>query len=295
MKILYTPNERFVNLSDYPFSPNYIEIENDLKMHYVDEGPRDGVVVLLLHGQPSWSYLYRKMIPVFVGAGYRAIAPDLIGFGKSGKPTEQSDYSYARHIDWLKTFLQKLDLQNINLFVQDWGGLIGLRNVVNDPDRFKTITAANTTLPTGDQQMPEAFAQWVAFVKSVSYLPCGKIVQAATVSELSPEVMAAYDAPFPDTSYQAGAKMFPSIVPASPNDPESANNRQAWQQLMKWDKPFLTLFSDSDPIMNGLERVFQKIIPGAKHDKHSIIKAGGHFLQEDKGEEIARLMIDYIK
>ncbi|MEZ4954611.1 MAG: haloalkane dehalogenase [Saprospiraceae bacterium] len=295
MKILNTPNERFVDLPDFPFSPNYIEVEAGLNMHYIDEGPQDGEVVLLLHGQPSWSYLYRKMIPVFVENGYRVIAPDLIGFGKSGKPSEQSDYSYARHIQWLETFLQKTDLQGINLFVQDWGGLIGLRILAAHPHLFKTVTAGNTALPTGDQQMPDAFTQWVAFVKSVSYLPCGKILQSSTVSELSPEVMAAYDAPFPDASYQAGAKIFPSLVPATPNDPETENNRLAWQQLMQFDKPFLTLFSDSDPIMKGGEKVFQKLVPGAKHDQHTIIAAGGHFLQEDKGEEIARLMIDFIK
>ncbi len=294
MKILNTPDERFANLPGYPFAPNYVEIEPGLKMHYLDEGPKNGAIVLLLHGQPSWSYLYRKMIPVFVENGYRTIAPDLIGFGKSSKPTEQSDYTYARHIEWMETFLQKLDLQDINVFIQDWGGLIGLRNVINNPDRFRTITAGNTALPTGDQQMPAAFTQWVAFVKSASYLPCGKILQSSTVSELSPKVMAAYDAPFPDATYQAGAKIFPSLVPASPDHPETENNRLAWQKLMKWDKPFLTLFSDSDPIMKGGEKIYQKLVPGAKHDQHSIIKAGGHFLQEDKGEEIARKMIAFI-
>ena len=295
MKILNTPDERFANLPDYSFTPNYIEVGEGLNMHYVDEGPRDGEVVLLLHGQPSWSYLYRKMIPVFVANGFRTIAPDLIGFGKSGKPTEQSDYTYARHVEWMVTFIQKLDLQGINVFVQDWGGLIGLRVIAAYPELFKTVTAGNTAMPTGDQQMPETFNQWVAFVKSVSYLDCGKILQTATVSELSGDEMAAYDAPFPDASFQAGAKIFPSLVPASPNDPETENNRQAWQNLMKFDKPFLTLFSDSDPIMKGGEKVFQKLVPGANHEQHTIITAGGHFLQEDKGEEIARLMIDFIK
>ena len=294
MKILNTPDDRFSNLPGYPFPPNYIEIEPGLNMHYVDEGPPEGEVVLLLHGQPSWSFLYRNMIPPFVEKGYRTIAPDLIGFGKSSKPTEQSNYTYARHIDWMETFLQKLDLKDINLFIQDWGGLIGLRMAAADPSRFRTITAGNTALPTGDHQMPEAFIQWVAFVKSVPYLPCGKILQASTVSTLSPEVMAAYDAPFPDATFQAGAMIFPSLVPATPDDAETANNRYAWQQLMKWDKPFLTLFSDSDPIMKGGEKVFQKLIPGAQHDSHVIINGAGHFLQEDKGEEIARYMIAFI-
>lgn len=294
MKIINTPEERFKDLPGFPFSPNFNEVEPDLKMHYVDEGPRDGAVVLLLHGQPSWSYLYRKMIPVFAAAGFRTIAPDLIGFGRSSKPTEQTDYSYALHINWLYIFLQNLGLQDIHLFCQDWGGLTGLRLVTADPGRFKTVTAANTALPTGDQTMPEAFTQWQEFVKSVPFLQVGKIIQAATESELSAAEMAAYDAPFPDAAYQAGAKIFPSLVPTSPDDPESQNNRNAWQALMQFDKPFLTLFSDKDPIMLGAEKIFQKLVPGAKHDSHTIIKDGGHFLQEDKGEEVARKMIDFI-
>ena len=295
MKILNTPDDRFANLPGYPFSPNYIEIESDLKMHYVDEGPKDGGIVLLLHGQPSWSYLYRKMIPVFVEKGYRTIAPDLIGFGKSSKPTEQSDYTYARHVEWMEAFLNKLNLKDIHLFIQDWGGLIGLRNVANNPDRFKTITAANTGIPTGDQKMPEVFSQWVAFVKNVPYLGAGKVVQNGTVTKLMEEEVAAYDAPFPDVNFQAGAKIFPSLVPATPDNPASEDNRQAWKKLMTWEKPFLTLFSDSDPITKGGERVLQKLIPGAKHESHTIINGAGHFLQEDKGEEIAQLMIGFIK
>ncbi|MEO1261765.1 MAG: haloalkane dehalogenase [Bacteroidota bacterium] len=294
MEILYTPDERFQNLPGYHFAPNYVEVETGLRMHFVDEGPKDGEVVLLLHGQPSWSYLYRKMIPSFVAKGYRTIAPDLVGFGKSGKPTQQSDYTYASHVKWMESFLAKLDLQGIHVFIQDWGGLIGLRCIANDPGRFKTITAANTGMPTGDQQMPEAFSQWVKFVKTIPLLPCGSILQNATVSKLSKEEMAAYDAPFPDVAYQAGAKIFPSLVPAKPDNPASEDNRQAWKKLMQLDLPVLTLFSDQDPITKGGEKVFQKLMPGAKHDKHSTIEAGGHFLQEDKGEEIAQKMIEFI-
>ena len=294
MNILYTSDERFKNLPGFPFSPNYVEVENGLIMHYVDEGPRDGQVVLLLHGQPSWSYLYRKMIPVFVEAGYRTIAPDLIGFGKSGKPSEQSDYTYAKHVTWLENFVQLLGLKDINLFIQDWGGLIGLRLIADKPALYKSITAANTGMPTGDQKMPEVFYKWQEFVKNVPVLPVGNVLQNGTVEKLSDEEVAAYEAPFPDASYQAGAKIFPSLVPTSPDDPEAENNRQAWKNLMKLENPFLTLFSDSDPITKGGEKVLHKLIPGAKHESHTIIKGAGHFLQEDKGEEIARLMIDFI-
>jgi len=294
MKVLYTPNAQFQNLSDYPFSPNYIEVEKGLKMHYVDEGPKDGKVVLLLHGEPSWSFLYRKMIPVFVAAGYRTIAPDLVGFGKSGKPSEQSDYTYATHLKWMETFIKKLDLQEINAFFQDWGGLIGLRIAVTNQHLFSTIAIGNTILPTGVQAPGKIFMDWREFSRKSPKFDIGTILQRATVSELSPEVVAAYNAPFPDDSYKAGARIFPSLVPISEEDVESDNNKMAWVALSQWKKPFLTLFSDSDPIMKGLEKIFKSIIPGAKGQPHEIIEGGGHFLQEDKGEEIATKMVAWL-
>lgn len=263
-------------------------------MHYVDEGPKDGEVVLLLHGQPSWSFLYRKMIPIFIEAGYRVLAPDLIGFGKSSKPTEIEAYSYQTHVDWMARFISQLDLSDINLFCQDWGGLIGLR-LVAETERFARVVAANTGMPTGDQAMPEAFAKWQQFVKSVPVLPVGNILQNATVRTLSPEEVAAYEAPFPNASYQAGAKIFPALVPTRPDDPASEANRAAWKKLMAWEKPFLTLFSDTDPITKGGERVMQKLIPGTQGQAHHIIEEGGHFLQEDKGEELAQRMISFIQ
>ena len=294
MPALETPIERFENLPDYPFTPHYAEVGEGLRMHYVAEGPEEGEVILLLHGQPSWSYLYRSMIPVFVDSGFRVFAPDLIGFGKSSKPTAMEDYSYQAHVDWMEEFIAQLDLTHINLFCQDWGGLIGLR-LVAETDRFARVVAGNTGMPTGDQAMPEAFAKWQQFVKSVPVLPVGTILQNATVRTLSPEEVAAYEAPFPDASYQAGAKIFPALVPTRPDDPASAANRAAWKKLMAWDKPFLTLFSDSDPITKGGERVMQKLIPGTKGQDHHIIEQGGHFLQEDKGEEIAKRMIAFIQ
>ena len=295
MNILETPSERFENVPDYPFAPNFVEVGPGLNMHYVAEGPEAGEVVLLLHGEPSWSFLYRKMIPLFVEAGYRVYAPDLIGFGKSSKPSEMSDYSYQSHVDWTHAFLQKLDLTGINLFCQDWGGLIGLRLAAEDGDRFARIVAGNTGMPTGDQEMPEAFLQWQKFSQTVPELPVGTILQNATVRELSAAEIAAYEAPYPDASYQAGAKIFPSLVPTRPDDPASEANRAAWKKLREWKKPFLTLFSDSDPVTKGGEGVLKKLIPGTQGQDHHIIEAGGHFLQEDKGEEIAERMIGFMK
>jgi haloalkane dehalogenase len=295
MTIINTPDARFENLPDYPFAPNYLDVGDGLKMHYVDEGPHDGKVVLLLHGEPSWSFLYRKMIPVFVAAGYRTIAPDLIGFGKSSKPTEQSDYSYAKHLKWMDVFVKTLDLQGINAFLQDWGGLIGLRNALANEDRYSSITVGNTFLSTGEEGANEAFMQWQIFSQKSPHFDIGTILQKATVSELSPEVVAAYNAPFPDETYKAGARIFPTLVPITADAPEARNNKMAWGKLVQWTKPFLTLFSDTDPIMNGLEKYFIKHVPGAKGQPHEIIKGGGHFLQEDKGEEIAEKMINFLQ
>lgn len=295
MKILTTPIERFNALEGYPYSPNYIEIESGLQMHYVDDGSREGEIVLLLHGEPSWSYLYRKMIPILADAGFRVIAPDLIGFGKSDKPSEQRDYSYKKHVDWVKTLITSLNLTGINLFCQDWGGLIGLRVAAEMESRFARIVAANTFLPTGNGPFPEAFLQWQAFSQKVDVLPIAKIMQNSTVSKLSDAVLQAYEAPFPDPSFQAGAKIFPSLVPTSPEDPACEANIEAWKILSKWEKPFLTLFSDQDPITHGGDRYFIKKIPGTKGQAHQTIKDGGHFLQEDKGEEIAEIMVKFIK
>ena len=295
MEFLTTPTERFDNLPDYPFAPNFLEVGNGLQMHYLDEGPRDGEIVLLLHGEPSWSYLYREMIPVFVEAGYRTIAPDLIGFGKSSKPTKTSDYTYQRHLDWTKSLVHQLDLQGINLFCQDWGGLIGLRILAEESERFSRAVVGNSGLPTGERGASEAFMKWQKFSQTVPVFPVGSMIQRSTVVALTDAEIAAYDAPFPDESYKAGARIFPSLVPTTADNPETDNNKKAWAKLMQLEKPFLTLFSDSDPITKGGERVLQKLIPGAKGQKHTIIEGGGHFLQDDKGEEIAKLMIEFMK
>ena len=295
MKYLTTPDSRFDNLPGFPFAPNYVEVGDGMQMHYVKEGTGDKGLVLCLHGEPSWSYLYRKMIPVFVDAGYQVIAPDLIGFGKSSKPTETADYTFQKHVDWMKEFIKKLDLKDINLFCQDWGGLIGLRILAEEPDRFSRAVAGNTGLPTGERTAPEAFKKWQKFSQTVPEFPVGSMIQLSTVTDLSNEVVAAYDAPYPDESYKAGARIFPALVPTTADDPETENNKKAWEVLMKMEKPFLTLFSDQDPITKGGEKVLQKLIPGAKGQPHTIIEGGGHFLQEDKGEEIAKLMVEFIE
>lgn len=295
MEILNTPEERFANLPDYPFAPNYVEIEEGLKMHYLEEGNKDGAPVLLLHGEPSWSFLYRFMIPVFAANGNRVIAPDLIGFGKSSKPKERTDHSYAKHVGWMQTFIQKLDLQNITYFGQDWGGLIGLRVVAAEGDRFARVVVGNTGMPTGERKMPEAFLKWQQFSQTVPEFPYEMILQNSTVRELSKEELAAYRAPYPDTSYEAAARVMPALVPTSTKDPASVDNKKAWEVLMKWEKPFLTLFSDSDPITKGGEAVFQKLVPGTKGQPHQTIEGGGHFLQEDKGAEIAKIIVDWMK
>jgi haloalkane dehalogenase len=264
-------------------------------MHYVDEGPSSAAPVLLLHGEPSWAYLYRKMIPVIVGAGHRAIAPDLIGFGRSDKPSEQSDYTFQRHVDWMTAFVEELDLRDITLFGQDWGSLIGLRVAAEDPDRFARIVIGNGGLPTGDQGANEAFLRWQKFSQTSPVFEIGRLIQSSTVTTLPDDVVAAYDAPFPDDSYKAGARIFPTLVPTSSDNPASAANRKAWEVLQKWEKPFLTTFSDSDPITRGGERVLQKLIPGAAGQPHVTIEGGGHFLQEDKGEELGQVVNDFIE
>ncbi len=294
MKTVRTPDSRFQNLPDYNFKPNYVEID-DLRMHYVDEGPGDADPVLLLHGEPSWSYLYRHMIPPLAEAGFRVIAPDLIGFGRSDKPVKKSDYSYAVHVAWMKRFVEALDLHNITLFCQDWGSLIGLRVAAENEHRFARIALGNGGLPTGDQDMPKAFMKWRTFALHSPYFPIGKIIQKATATELSDDIVAAYDAPFPSRKHKAGARMFPALVPITPDDPASDANRSAWQTFGAWEKPFLTTFSDKDPITRGGDKSWQQHVPGAKDQPHTTIEDAGHFLQEDKGPEIANVLIEFIR
>jgi haloalkane dehalogenase len=291
-KTIRTPEEQFENLPDYNFQPNYVEVTAELRMHYVDKGEIDAPVILLLHGEPSWSYLYRKMIPKLVEAGFRTIVPDLIGFGKSDKLMEQDAYSYQNHLDWLQAFIDKLGLQNMTLFCQDWGGLLGLRLVSAHPENFVRVVASNTTLPTGQFEMPKSFLEWREFSRTSEKFDIGKVIDMGTATELSEEVIAAYNAPFPSEEYKAGARIFPSLVPYLSDDQESLNNVKAWETLSKWKKPFLTVFGSEDTIMKGAEKLFKSIIPGCEGQLHGILHAG-HFIQEDTGEELAEAVVAF--
>jgi len=299
MDVLRTPDDRFTDLTGYPFSPHYTEVpsgdgEVSLRIHHVDEGPATAAPVLLMHGEPSWSYLYRTMIPVLVAAGNRCVAPDLVGFGRSDKPAARADYTYQRHVDWMCAWLEANDLRRITLVCQDWGGLIGLRLVGEHPDRFARVVAANTFLPTGDTPPGEGFLGWQRFSQKVEDFAVGFIVGAGCSTMPTDDVVAGYDAPFPDDSYKAGARQFPMLVPTAPDDPASAANRAAWETLRAWTKPFLTAFSDGDAITRGGDRAFQRDVPGCGGQPHTTIAGGGHFLQEDCGEELAQVVVAWL-
>lgn len=297
MKILRTPDSRFANLPDYSFQPHYSNVRDglghDLRIHTVDEGPRTAAPVLMLHGEPSWSFLYRKMITGLAAKGHRAVAPDLIGFGKSDKLSEQHDYTYERHVKWMSDWLVAQKLDRITLFCQDWGGLIGLRLVAAFPERFARVVVANTGLPIGTG-MTEGFKQWLNFSQSVPELPIGEIVSMGTKNGLSDDVKAAYVAPYPDETYKAGARRFPALVPVTPEHGSVAENKAAWQVLAQFNKPFLTAFSDSDPVTKGGERAFQERVPGCKGQAHVTIKDAGHFLQEDAPNDLVDLIDGFI-
>lgn len=304
MEALRTPDDRFENLPGYPFEPHYVEIDDGeggrLRAHYVDESPPgggSGETVLMLHGEPSWSYLYRKMIPVFVAAGHRAVAPDLPGFGRSDKPSKRTDYTYQRHVDWLRAALfgpGGLDLNNITLVCQDWGGLLGLRLVGEHPDRFARVVAANTFLPTGDRPAGDAFMAWQKYSQEVPDFHVGGIVKGGCFTDVPAEVVAAYNAPFPDDSFKEGARQFPLLVPTSTDDPAVGPNRAAWEVLERFERPFLCAFADNDPITRGADRHLRERIPGAAGQPHTTIEGAGHFLQEDKGEELAQVVVDFM-
>ena len=294
MIVLRTPDERFANLPDYPFAPHYATVRDadgtELRIHYVDEGPRTAAPMLLLHGEPSWSYLYRHVIADLAARGHRAVAPDLIGFGRSDKPSRRDDYTYERHVAWMLAWLDSVDLQNITLFCQDWGGLIGLRLVAARPERFASVVVSNTGLPTGSG-FSEAFNMWLTFSQTVPVLEVGALINRATLRELSPAEMAAYDAPYPDETYKEGARQFPKLVPVTPEHGSVQENKQAWSVLEAFERPFVTAFSDSDPITAGGEKLFQARVKGTHGQRHVTLH-GGHFVQEDAPHDIAALLHD---
>lgn len=297
MQVLRTPDDRFAGLADWPYAPHYAEVTDGdgtaLRLAYVDEGPRDGAVVLLMHGEPSWAYLYRKIIAALAAKGHRVIAPDLIGFGRSDKPTLRTDYTYAGHVDWMSQWFEAMDLTDVTLFCQDWGGLIGLRLVAAFPERFAGLVIANTGLPTGSG-MTDGFKAWLEFSQNIPEMPIGMIVNMGTGRDLSPAEIAAYDAPFPDETYKEGARQFPTLVPVTPEHGQVEENKAAWEVLERFERPVVTAFSDGDTVSRGGDTVFQSRIPGAKGQPHVTTK-GGHFLQEDCPDDIAAILDTMIK
>ena len=303
MLTLRTPDTRFADLPGYPFAPNYVDVSDQaddgsagtLRVHYLDEGPSEGAPILCLHGEPSWSYLYRKMIPPLVAAGHRVIVPDLVGFGKSDKPTEKTDNPSAHHVAWMQeAIVDHLDLQHATFFGQDWGGLVGLRLVAENPDRFDRVVIGNTGLPNGEGTPSDAFLAWQKFSQNTDVFDIGFLIDSATITELTAAEVAAYDAPFPDDSYKEGARISPSLVPTRPDDPAVPANLAAWEVFKRWDKPFITCFSDGDPITRGGDKPFRSLVPGAAGQPHTTVENAHHFFQEDAAPQLAQIIIDAI-
>jgi haloalkane dehalogenase len=295
MKVLRTPEARFADLPDFDYPPRYADV-GGLRLAYVETGPADGEPVLLLHGEPSWSFLYRKVMPVLADAGLRAIAADLAGFGRSDKPAQVSDHSYARHVEWIRALaFDRLDLRGLTLVGQDWGGLIGLRLVAEHPDRFARVVASNTGLPTGDQPMPDVWLRFREVVRTAPTLSVSRLIQSGCQTPLSPAVLAAYEAPFPDQAFAAAVRAMPELVPTYPQDPASEANRAAWRRLSAWDKPFLVAFSDRDPITGSMAPVLERAVPGAAGIEHPVLTGAGHFLQEDAGERLGAVIAEFVR
>jgi haloalkane dehalogenase len=300
MQTLRTPDDRFADLPEFPYAPNYSDIPDDdggeLRMAWVQDGPQHADPVLMLHGEPSWSFLYRKMIPVLTAAEHRVICPDLVGFGRSDKPTRIEDHSYARHVEWVRTLVfDVLDLHRVTLVGQDWGGLIGLRLAAEHPDRFSKIVVANTGLPTGDIPMPDIWWRFREAIQSALTIDVGRFVQGGCRRPMSDEVRAAYDVPFPDDTYCAGPRAMPGLVPTSPDDPAAPANRSAWATLCASTTPMLVAFSDGDPITGGMAPIFQRHMAGAQGITHPVVHDAGHFLQEDAGEELAGYVVEFLR
>lgn len=301
MEILRTPDDRFANLEGFDLEPRYTEVDagggsgKTLRIAHYETGPADAAETFLcMHGEPSWSYLYRKMLPGLTAAGHRVVMPDLVGFGRSDKPAALDDYTYERHVAWMLAWFDANRFDNLTFFGQDWGGLIGLRLVAARPDRFRQVAVSNTGLPLAGREPSEAFRNWQKFSREIPVFTVGKLVAGGCAERPSKAVIAAYDAPFPDESYKAGARIFPSLYPDGDDHPSNIANAHAWQVLEKWTKPFLTCFSDGDPVTAGGQRMFEHRVPGAAGQKHTIIAGGGHFVQEDKGPELAAILCDFV-
>lgn len=299
MQKLRTPDERFADLPEFPYPPRYCDLDDDdggtLRVAWVQDGPADGDPILMLHGEPSWSFLYRKMMPILAAAGYRVVCPDLVGFGRSDKPARLQDHTYARHVEWMRALaFDVLDLQRVTLVCQDWGGLIGLRLAAEHPDRFSQIVVANTGLPTGEVKMPEIWWRFKEAIQTTPKVDVGWFVRSGCRQPMRDEVQAGYDAPFPDDSYCAGPRVMPSLIPTSPEDPAAPANKSAWAKLCASETPMLVAFSDSDPITGAMAPIFQREMRGAQGIEHPVIRGAGHFLQEDAGEEFARHILEFL-
>lgn len=299
MQTLRTPDARFADLPGFDYRPQYAEVcdaeGGRLRMAWVQAGPTDGEPVLCLHGEPSWSFLYRAMMPELAAAGLRVICPDLVGFGRSDKPARAADHSYARHVEWVRELaFDVLELQAVTVLGQDWGGLIGLRLAAEHPARISRIVAANTGLPTGDHPMPEIWHRFRAAMQDAATLDIGRFVQSGCRTRLSEQVLAGYNAPFPDESYCAGPRAMPGLVPIRPDDPASEANRAAWAVLAGSTTPMLVAFSDSDPITAAMAPILRRRVAGAQGVEHPVIEHAGHFLQEDAGPRLAAEVIRFI-
>jgi haloalkane dehalogenase len=292
MRVLTTPEERFAGLAGFPYEARLVPVGDGLRMAYVEAGPAAGEPVLLLHGEPTWSYLYRAVIPVLAEAGLRAIVPDLIGFGRSDKPAEIADHNYARHVEWVRAFaFDALGLSGVTIVGHDWGGLIGLRLATEHAGRTARIVATNTGLPTGDQQMPEVWLRFREAVRTAPVLDVPRLVRSGCRQPLAAEALAAYDAPFPDESYKAAPRAMPGLVPTEPADPAADANRLAWQRLSTWDKPCLVAFSDNDPVTAAMAPILHRVVPGAEA---VTITGAGHFVQEDAPDQLAAAIAAFV-
>ena len=302
MKALRTPDDRFTNLPGWNFEPRYTDVDagdgtgDTLRVAHYEAGPANAAeTFLLMHGEPSWSFLYRHMVPGLVAAGHRVVMPDLIGFGRSDKPVALDDYTYERHVAWMLEWFDANNLDGLTFFGQDWGGLVGLRLVTARPDRFRRVAVSNTGLPLAGREPSDAFRAWQKFSREIPEFTVGKLVSGGCATKPLPaEVVAAYDAPFPDESYKAGARIFPSLYPDGDDHPSNIANKEAWAVLEAWTKPFLTCFSDGDPVTAGGQRAFERAVPGAAGQRHVIVEGGGHFVQEDKGPELAAILVDFV-
>jgi len=299
-QVLRTPDVNFQNLPDYNFKPNYVFVEPNIRMHYVDEGPKNGEVILLLHGQPTWSYIYRNMIPVLANAGFRVIAPDLIGYGKSDKPAAMSDYSYARHVEWVQRFIAQLRLEKINLVVHDWGGMIGVRIAALQPEQMSRLILMDTSFNNGYEvytpRYAEGFARWRAYLRETKDLKFGPAIAVNIFSPPASDVLEAYDAPYPDDSYKAGARIMSSLIPITPEQAGAAENRRLEPVLNVWKTPVLIAFtSTSERVHPGQRKRFLDLFPASVIWRNASIDDAKHYLQESKSKEIAELIIEFIK